>query len=64
MKKEENAGEGQMLTGSDILIYLMLYNLVEMRLNTTIQMERFTVSAERRGKKVVLDDCRYRKWNR
>ena len=28
-EKEENAGEGLMLTGSDILIYRMLYNLVE-----------------------------------
>ena len=41
-----------MLTGSDILIYRMLYNLVEMRLNTTIQMEKLRYRQNERGKKL------------
>lgn len=53
-EKEENAGEGLMLTGSDILIYRMLYNLVENAIKYNHTDGKVTVSAERKGKEVVL----------
>lgn len=53
-EKEENAGEGLMLTGSDILIYRMLYNLVENAIKYNHTDGKVTVSAERKRKEVVL----------
>ena len=53
-EKEENAGEGLMLTGSDILIYRMLYNLVENAIKYNHADGKVTVSAERKRKEVVL----------
>ena len=41
-----------MLTGSDILIYRMLYNLVENAIKYNHTDGKVTVSAERRGKKL------------
>ena len=57
-EKEENAGEGLMLTGSDILIYRMLYNLVEnaIKYNVDDGWVRLSLDADHKFFYVTVDD--------
>lgn len=53
-EKEEGEAEDLVLTGSDILIYRMLYNLIENAIKYNHTDGSVTVSAERKKNEVVL----------
>ena len=53
-EKEESEAEDLVLTGSDILIYRMLYNLIENAIKYNHTDGSVTVSAERKENEVVL----------
>ena len=53
-EKEESEAEDLVLTGSDILIYRMLYNLIENAIKYNHTDGSVTVSAERKKNEVVL----------